>query len=463
MVVLKFGGGALKDSSAVKNAVDYIIKMLPKNPVVVVSALKDVTDLLIDSIAQSLTRNHNKFLQNLSIIKKKHEMVADDLITSANIKNHIFNYFNKKIIELTSHFNSISILRDCPKKSHDSIISLGERFSAHLVTCLLKDNGFNAEQVDGERLIVTDSNFGCAYPKFDITSKKIKSTLSEILLKRTIPIITGFIGANEKGETTTLGRGGSDFSASIIAYSLDAEEVWYLKDVDGIMSADPKIVKDAQAIGEISYEEVAELSYFGGKILHPFAIHPLKKKEIPSYIKNVYKFSHSGTRISCDSGQNGKDVKAITFIDEVSLITVQSGGGAQGIMGRIFSSLEKHGIQTMMVSRSSSEQNICFIISEEDESKVLHILNEELEAEILKKKIPGITVQRDVSLISIIGKAMQHSPGIFGKLFSVLDRKEIGVILIAQGDSKLNISFVVNSHEAKKAIECIHQEFILGY
>ena len=464
MIILKFGGAALSDSTKVKNVVDYIGRVQHKKPVVVVSAMQGTTDMLIDSIKFSLNKNLDEALKNLELIRSKHESVVEDLIKSSIIKKQIQDFLQEKILELQSQYRSISILKDCTNKSHDHIVAAGEKLSSHLVTSVLLDQGMNAFQVDGEELIETDSNFGNAYPQFDKTLKKVREKLEGALDQKRLPIITGFTGADERGDTTTLGRGGSDFTASILAYSLDAKEVWYLKDVDGIMSADPRIVKTAKTIENISYQEVAELSYFGAKILHPIAIHPLKEKQILSYIKNVYNFDQPGTKIDNKPIQNGKTVKAVTYIKDVCLVTVQGGGiiGVPGILGRVFTSLARTNISVLMVSQSSSEQNICFVIQNGDESKACKTLEEELELEILKNMIDRIDTQNKVSIISVVGEGMKHTPGISGRIFSALGKNSINIILIAQGSSELNVSFMVDSDDIKAAINCIHEEFSLG-
>ncbi len=309
MIVIKFGGAALADSYNVSNSIEYIKKVLDRKPVVVVSAIKDVTDLLLDTINQSIKGNHKAVLQNLSSLVSKHTEVANEILKSDKIKEQLSNDFDKAFLELESLFKSIEVLKECSPKATDYILSFGEKLCSKLVANILLDQGVDAEHISGEELIVTDSNFGFAYPEFDLTAKKVQLRLQAVIEKGKIPIVTGFIGANQKNETTTLGRGGSDFTASILAYCLNADEAWYLKEVDGIMTADPKIVKNAKTIPKISYEEVAELSYFGAKVLHPIAIHPLRQKNIASFIKNVYKFDFEGTEVSDKKSDNGNPVK----------------------------------------------------------------------------------------------------------------------------------------------------------
>ena len=294
MIVLKFGGAALADTKNVENSINYIKRVKEKNPIVVVSAMKGITDLLLDTIDESLNKNYEKTVRNIDELRLKHEKVINDLVKSNEIKKNILKYFEDRCNELETLLYSISTLQECSEKSKDYIVSFGEKLSSTMVSSILSDQELESVQFDGEDLIRTDSNFNNAYPDFKETNILINKKLGDI---SSIPVVAGFIGSNEKGHTTTLGRGGTDFSASILAYCLDAKEVWYLKEVNGIMSADPKIVANAKSIEKITYDEVAELSYFGAKVLHPIAVHPLKEKKIPSFVKNVYDFDFRGTEI----------------------------------------------------------------------------------------------------------------------------------------------------------------------
>ncbi|MBN2421814.1 bifunctional aspartate kinase/homoserine dehydrogenase I [Candidatus Woesearchaeota archaeon] len=464
MIVLKFGGASLRDSDNVNNVIEYIKKVQNKNPVVVVSAMKGVTDLLIETINYSVNKENEKITQNLNLLKKKHGTVVNDLIKSNKIKNTVLDYLDNNISELNSLFNSISILGESTPKSYAYIVSFGEKLCSKIVASILLDQGMNAEQITGEETIVTDNNYVNAYPDFELTIKRSREIIPDKIEKGILPIVAGFIGTNENGETTTLGRGGSDFTASILAYCLDAEEVWFLKETNGIMSADPKLVKNAKTINKMNYNEVAELTYFGAKILHPIASHPLKEKNIKSFIKNVYNFNFPGTEINNKKLQNGTTAKALTYIKDVSIITVQGPGmvGIPGIAGRVFTSLKRSNINVLMISQSSSEQNICFVVLGKEAKKALELLNKELELEILKNQIDEITAENNVSIISMVGEGMKNSPGVAGKMFSALGNNNINIKVIAQGSSELNISFIIESRDLENALNCIHDEFNLG-
>ncbi len=464
MIVLKFGGASLADSNNYKNVAEYIKKVQDRNPIIVVSAMKGVTDLLINSIYLAEVNKYEEVIKNWKKIEEIHENVINYLIKSEKNKKILLDYLDDNLFQLKSLYKSISILGQSTEKAKDKIMSYGEKLSSKILSKLLEENSINSIQVNGEEIIVTDSNFGFASPDLDKTRHKSSNVLNNLVEKGVVPVITGFIGANEKGETTTLGRGGSDYSASIIANCLNVNAIWFLKEVDGIMSADPKIVKNAQSIQKMSYKEVAELSYFGAKVLHPIAIHPLKKNKISSYTKNVYDFDSEGTEVTDERIYNGKKVKAITSIKDVSIITIQGLGmvGKPSISGKVFGSLGTARISIIMISQSSSEQNICLVMKKSDEKKAVDVLHKALELEIMKNLIEKIEPENDVSIVSIVGEGMQNTPGISGKVFSSMGKNNINVKLIAQGSSEINISFVIETKDLEKAINAIHNEFSLG-
>ncbi len=467
MKVLKFGGAALADYQNIKNCKDYI-KYLVKNEsgdlIVVVSAMKDVTDLLINTLDLAVEDNQENVLRNLFTVQTKFETVVDNLIQSLSIKSNLKEFISKTILEMNSILKSITILREYTPKMYDNFIVYGEKISSTLVAHTLTDYEIPAQQVNGEDLIVTDNNFNFAYPDLKLSTAKIQNVLPGLLNEGVIPVVTGFVGANLKGEITTLGRGGTDFSASIMAYGMDADEAWFLKEVDGIMTADPQIVKNAVNIRSMTYSEVSELSYFGAKVLHPIAIHPLKEKKIHSYVKNVYEFDSAGTCITNSQMENGKTTRAITYIKSVSIVNIQGQGmiGVPGVAGRVFTATGAENINILMISQSSSEQNISFVIGKGEMKKTLEVLNAEFELEILKGQIDEITAENSLSIISVVGAGMKNTPGISGNLFSALGENNINVKLIAQGSSELNISFVIETEFLENALNCIHNKFHLN-
>ena len=459
MIVLKFGGVALADSKNFANSLDYVKKVSARRPIVVVSAMKGITDLLLNTIDAALGKNYEATIKNIDEIKTKHEKIILDLIKTSEEKRKISKYIDTKCNELETLLYSVSTLQECTPKSKDYIVSFGERLSSVLFAAALRESGLESKQFDGEALISTDSNFTNAYPDFEKTKVNVVNKLGKFL---DIPVIAGFIGSNEKGQTTTLGRGGTDFSASIIAYCLDADEMWYLKEVNGIMSADPKIVSNAKPIGKISYDEVAELSYFGAKVLHPIAIRPLKEKKIPTWVKNVYDFDFVGTSIVDELTNGSKRAKAVTSIKDICIVTVQGKGmvGIPGISGRVFSCLGKNGISVIMISQSSSEQNICFAIRDKEKKLAVKSLREELQIEMHKNQIEEISIKDDVSIISVVGSGLKNSPDLIAKIFGAMAEEDINPFMVALGSSELNMSFIVESEALERTIISTHRNVI---
>lgn len=466
MIVMKFGGASLQDDFNFANVIQVVQKHSNEDPVVVVSAMKDVTDLLIQSIHFAVARNQAKLAENLNTIQEKHQAVVESLIKDDGKRDKIFLDLNVLFVELESLLNAVSILKEYTKKSWDRIISFGERLSSRILTDAMISHGLTAVQIFGEEVIVTDSNFNFAYPDAQLTKIKSNDKLLPILSKNIVPVIAGFTGATELGETTTMGRGGSDLTASIIGSSLECEEVWFLKEVDGILTHDPKVVQDATLIDHISYTEVAELSYFGAKVLHPIAIHPLKENGIPARIKNVYNSSNAGTKVTSlgdVTSDISKPVKAISTINDISLLTIQGEGmiGIPGVAAKVFGCLAEASINVLMISQSSSEQNICVVINNTDTGRALKTLNNRFELQILKGLMGAIKVQNCFSIVSLVGKKMAGTYGVSGKIFSVLGDNKINVAMIAQGSSELNISFLMDSSQIPNAVNLLHNSFLL--
>lgn len=456
MIVLKFGGSALADAGGISNVVNYIKNVQNRKPLVVVSAMRGVTDLLINTIEYAVKGDGENILSNIKLLKEGHEKAVADLIKSEKLKKEILEYFNEKFKELSLLLRNVLDLKECSPKVYACILSFGEKLSSRIISDTLLDQNIQAEQVLGEELIVTDSNFCSAHPDFSLSEKRIQKRVGKILDKK-IVIVAGFIGANEQGETTTLGRGGSDLTASILAYCLNASEIWFLKEVDGIMTADPSIVTNSKPVEKMSYEEVAALSYLGAKVLHPSTIYPLREKQIPSFIKNVYKFNFKGTEIINNKDKNG--VKAVTYFKNVGVVAINWQGmiDVAGIAARAAGSLAKAGIN--IIIQIGSEQNICFIINKSEQNKAVNALNREFEFEILKKKLEVVITEKNASIISVIGSGIRNNPEIVGKIFFALEKNNIDMKLISKDSSEFNISFVIDSQNTERALSCVHDEF----
>jgi aspartokinase/homoserine dehydrogenase 1 len=345
----------------------------------------------------------------------------------------------------------------------DALSSLGEKMSALLVAAALRSRGCAAEAVDATEMIVTDDHFGNASPYFDETAVKTRDRLAHLRRRNVIPVVTGFRAATREGVCTTLGRGGSDYSATLVGAALEADEVWIWTDVDGVMTADPRLVPSAHIVPEISYREAAELSYFGAKVLHPKTIQPVVKRQIPVWIKNTFNPTCRGTRIDAASVDARPGVKALTTVSKAALITVSGRDRLSfaQLAARVFESLSREDIPTLMVTQSSADNVLCFAVHDADLLHVRDALEKAFELEIVHDYIGSPEVLPQVAIVVAVGENMKGTPGLSGRTFSALGRQGINIIAIAQGSTELSISLAVRSADVKSAVTAIHEEFEL--
>jgi aspartate kinase len=331
------------------------------------------------------------------------------------------------------------------------------------LTAILNHANIPAQGCVATKLIVTDDRFGSAVPLIEATAARAEAELRPILNKDTVPVVTGFIGATEDGIPTTLGRGGSDYSATILGRALGAAEVWIWTDVNGVMTTDPRIVPAAHPIGHLSYAEISELSFFGAKVLHSQAIRPARRAQIPVRILNTFEPEHPGTLITAEAQESNRAVKAVTAIKHMSLVTVEGPGmvGIPGVAGRTFTAVAQTDTNVLMISQASSEQSICFVVPSRDVPRVVKSLENELAREIDRRDLERVKREDNTVILAVVGSGMKGTPGVSGRLFGALGRQRINVIAIAQGSSEFNISLVVARGDADKAVRAIHEEFEL--
>lgn len=463
---MKFGGTSVGNAKMIKNsakiATDY--HRHKGKVVVVVSAMSTVTDGLLLCAKNSVMKDKKELEKNFSWLYELHVKTVQELEINKNEEEILLTTIKNHFGELRKILDSIFFIGEATNKSLDLVASFGERLSIHLVAASIKKLGIDAKPLAASDFIVTDDNFTDANPLLEQSKKKAKTVIPKLFKKDIIPVITGFIGATKTGEITTLGRGGSDFSATIIGYCLDASEVWIWTDVDGVMTADPRIVKDAKMLNRISYDEAAELSYFGAKVLHPRTIVPASIMKIPVWIKNSFNPKKAGTKINGQKNDIYAGVKAITAIKDLSLVTLEGKGmiGVPGIAAKLFDALSNQGISVMFISQASSEHNISFIVKKIEGEKTKKILEEAFRFELFNKRIDSIWVEHDVAIIAVVGEGMKGKPGIAGKTFSALGDSQINIMAIAQGSSELNISLVIKEEEVITAVRSIHKAFQLG-
>lgn len=457
MKVLKFGGSSVANAERITNIIKIALEKRKETPIaVVVSAFSGITDTLIEIASLAVNQDH-KYLEIFEEIKNRHLKTAEELISKERI-NHVQNVIKITIQELEDLLHGISLIKELSAKSLDFIMSFGERLSAYIISEAVSTHGTTAEFLDARTLIKTNNEFGSAKVDFDATNKNIQKYFGE---HRALQIITGFIGSTKENETTTLGRGGSDYSASIFGAALNAEEIEIWTDVNGVMTADPRKVKKAFSLKSLTYIEAMELSHFGAKVIHPPTMQPAMLKNIPLRIKNTFEPSHPGTIIGNEIFKHEHLIKGITSIKEIALLRLEGSGmfGVAGISKRLFGALAKEKISIILISQASSEHSICFAISPKESEKAKILIDEEFSSEIAGNLVNEILVEKDKSIIAVIGENMRHKSGIAGKVFSALGENAINISAIAQGSSELNISIVISQKDEIKALNVLHDSF----
>jgi aspartate kinase len=460
---MKFGGTSVGNADRMKSAAEIVAGYTKEaEVVVVVSAMGGVTDILIRAANQAAKGDRENSKAVRQELARKHREVADKLLTPAE-QEKVLPQLAEQLTDFENLCSGFSLVREVTPRAMDTLSSLGEVMSATIEAAILRTLGHPAEAVDATELIVTDDNFGSASPVFDETNTKTKQRLSTLRKKGAIPVVTGFRGATREGICTTLGRGGSDYSGTIVGGALEADEVWIWTDVDGVMTADPRLVPSARIIPEISYREAIELSFFGAKVLHPKTIQPVMKKKIPVWIKNSFNPSCPGTKIVPTPSDRTPGVKAITSVSNADLVTI-SGKDTLGfprLATRVFNGLHLEDVTTLMVTQSSADNVLCFAIHDADLPKVRARLEKTFELEMLHEYVGTLEVMPKIAIVVAVGENMKGTPGIAGRAFSSLGKKGINIIAIAQGSSELSISFAVKASDVKEAVKSIHDEFAL--
>jgi aspartate kinase len=466
ILIMKFGGTSVGSAEAITQVCLIVNSYLKdwEKIVVVVSAMRGVTDSLIRCAELAVDGQEDQYQALIEQLNFNHQAVMKEIIQDPREHQQLSNQFSEYISELNAYCRSIHVLGEVTARGMDTITSLGERMNAPLVAAAMRQHGIAARAVDASRLIVTDDSYQHANPLKDATREKVREGLLPLLEDKKIPVVTGFVAATQDGILTTLGRGGSDYTAAILGDSLDASEVWTWTDVDGVMTADPRIVPDARVIPELSFSEVSELAYFGAKVLHPKTLRPIIEREIPLWVKNTFNPKTEGTKIIQSSASIHGKVTAITIIRDLSLVTVEGRGmlGIPGIAARTFAAVARQGASVLMISQASSEQSICFVIPTKNVSGVIKSIESEMELELARRDIDRVWAQPDIVIVTAVGAGLRNTPGIAGRTFSALGRAGINVIAIAQGSSEYSISIVVAENDADEALRQIHQEVILN-
>ncbi len=464
-LVMKFGGTSVGSVEAIHQMANIVMEQAGRwnRLAVVVSAMSGVTDALIRSSRAAVNGDDETYRAVIADLRAHHYQVVEATVPERE-RAELLATIDRLLDGLAAFCHSIHILGEATPRAMDAIASLGERLSARIIAAVLRGRGLKSEAVDTTELIVTDENYQNAAPLMDKTRARVQTRLIPLMDAGVVPIVTGFIGATEKGAITTLGRGGSDYSAAILADCTDADEVWIWTDVDGVMTADPRIVPEARVISTLSYTEVSELAYFGAKVLHPKTVLPVVQRDIPLWVKNTFNPTHPGTRIVRTSVGTAGRIKAVTAIQGMSIVTVEGRGmiGVPGIAARTFSAVAQQGVNVLMISQASSEQSICFVIPADGAPAVIRALEEEMARELVRGDIDRIWSRDDVVIITAVGTGLRDTPGVAARVFGALGQAGINIIAIAQGSSECSISMVVDAKDAVNAVREIHKEVILN-
>lgn len=462
---MKFGGTSLDDGDAIARAVGIVREYRAKGHQVVVvpSALRGVTDAL-DNIGEKAATGDidgvSTFVrENLEL----HNKAATECIRNLDILGKVLGALSETSKELEETLRSVGRLRELTPRAKDFLLSFGEKLSAPIVCGAGVDLGLMAQWLTGgDAGITTDENFGEANPLMDVTTRLVKSRLEPLLKDGKVPIVAGYGACSPHGITTTLGRGGSDYTATLLGAALDADEVWIWKTVEGLMTADPIIEPRARTLRKLSYAEACEMAYFGAKAIHPKALLPVWEKQIPVRIKSSIDSSSEGTLVAGDSVERSEGiVKAITLVAKVAMISVTGAGmiGLPGMAARVFRVLGDAGTNILMISQSSSDAGISFVVPREKLQRATNAL----ELGILgTEPVKNIASENDVCVIAAVGAEMKGTPGVAARVFKAVADEGVNVRMIAQGSSELNISFVVAEKDGPKAVRALHKEFKLG-
>jgi bifunctional aspartokinase / homoserine dehydrogenase 1 len=462
MRILKFGGSSVGTPERISDVIE-ILGGYQKNNIgfgVVFSAFQGVTDKLIALSKKTVGRN-DSYLDELEQLKQVHFTAVDFLMKNKKDKVALGKKVITLMMQLEEILHGVYLVKELTPRTLDYIMSFGERLSCSIISEVMNVRGFDTEFLDARRLVRTDDNFGSARVNFTATDKNIREYFEQ---HQKIQVITGFIGVTDKDETSTLGRGGSDYTAAIFGAALDAEEIEIWTDVDGILTADPRKVSDAFSLAAVTYEEAMELSHFGAKVIHFPTMKPAMNKKIKIRIKNTFNPSHEGTVIADKDDSRAFSVKGISSIDDITVLRITGSGmvGVVGIAARIFGALAKESINVILITQASSEHSICIAVLPTAGIQAKNVIEEEFKWEIRDGMIDEILVEPEMSIIAVVGEDLRHTPGISGKVFQSLGKNGINTIATAQGSSELNISLVIQKTYLKKALNVLHDSLFLS-
>jgi bifunctional aspartokinase / homoserine dehydrogenase 1 len=459
-LVIKFGGTSVGSGAALGGAARIAadLRVAGHTVVVVTSAMSGVTDALLGGAAAAVRGERVHLCELTETLRVKHHAAAAELDFPDGERPVVLDPIEHHLAEFAMLCDALAVLGEASPRALDAVSSLGERMSVHLLAGALRRLGTPAVPVDAAEIVRTDDAFQAAAPDMAETRRLTREMLEPMLAEGIVPVVTGFVGSSPEGVVTTLGRGGSDYSAAILGAAIDADEVWIYTDVDGVMTADPRVVPDVRTLDTLSYREMSELAYFGAKVLHPKTVLPALERGIPIRIRNTFNPDHPGTLVVGRSADPVAVFKGVTAVRHQSLVTIEGRGmlGVPGIAARAFGSVARTGTSVSMISQASSEQSICFLVPQVAATTVVDTLRQEFEHELARRDIESIWNLDEAVIVTVVGAAIKQTPGVAGRVFGALGMAGINVIAIAMGSSECSISLVVEARDAEQAVKCLH-------
>lgn len=461
-LVMKFGGTSVGSVAAVEQVRKIVAAARKDWPrlVVVASAFSGITNGLLNSARSAARGEMGPFEETRRALRERHAEVIRVLVKDPARSGQVLGEVEELAASFSNLVRAIGALGEATPRALDTVCSLGERASVRVLAAALRDAGLPAVAVDATRLIRTDENFQSAVPDLAETERRTRAELEPLLAQGQIPVVTGFIGATPLGVVTTLGRGGSDYSAALLGAALPADAVWIWTDVDGVMTADPRMVPEARTLPELSYREVSELAYYGAKVLHPKSIRPVIEAGIALRVRNTFNPEHPGTLLTGGDGKaNGTAIKAVTAFRGMKLVTVEGRGmlGVPGVAARIFSAVATTGATVPLITEASSEQSLTFAVPGEMTGEILAVLERELAVEIGRRNIDRVWATEEVVIVTAVCPGMRYRLGVAGRIFSALGEAGVNVLAIAHGSSDVSISLVVTVADTQRTIRALHR------
>ena len=461
--VFKFGGASLADAAAVRHAIDLILTPRPSPVVTVVSALAGVTDALLAMAESARTGDFRAADAAVDRLEARHVAVAEGIIPTRRARAALVKELEEAFAELRTLAHGVASLRELTPRTRDFLVARGEQLSARLVVAGMQARRAKAQYVEAAELIVTDGVFGNAFPDLAATDRRVRDRLAPLLRRRVMPVVPGFVGASPDGALVTLGRGGSDLTATVLGRALKAQRITLWKDVPGLMTTDPRLVPSARIVPQLNVREAAELAYYGAKVLHPRALIPLARIQVPVFVRPFAEPDAPGTEISTRHTLQRYPVKALSIVRGQALVTVTGNGmlGVPGIAARTFAALQQAGISVTLITQASSEHSISLCVPAERGAQARTALEDAFALEVARRELEGVEVQGGMATLAVVGLGMAGSPGIASRMFSSLSGARVNIVAIAQGSSELNISVVITEKDAEQAARAVHDEFQL--